>query len=92
MKSINMIIIFLVCIYPVKSGYLDEEWKSFKIKFKKSYKSYQEESKKFEVFKENLKFIMKHNENITTKFRVGLNRDGDVTEQEILEEMKQKSG
>lgn len=61
---------------------IEAQWESYKIKFKKAYKSSDEEAKRFAIFKENCAWFEKHNKNHYA-FNVGVNRDADLSSEEI---------
>ncbi|XVE87073.1 hypothetical protein DITRI_Ditri18aG0087100 [Diplodiscus trichospermus] len=56
-------------------------YKSWVVKHGKAYNGVGEEEKRFEIFKDNLKFIDEHNSQNRT-YKLGLNRFADLTNQE----------
>lgn len=75
------------CVY-VNSTTVEDDWKVFMIKFKKSYKSSKEEITRFEIFKENLNFIENHNKNRSMTFQLLTNQYSDLNDSERSEGMK----
>lgn len=72
------------CTFAKESLSIEEEFKEFKLKFNKVYKSVEEEKIKFETFKENCEKFKVHNENETMKFKIGINRDADLSYEQIF--------
>jgi Cathepsin propeptide inhibitor domain (I29) len=69
----------------VVSAVSDVQWEKFKKDYDKSYKS-DVEQKRFEAFKENCKKFDDHNEKYERgefSFKMGVNRDADLTYDEI---------
>ncbi|CRL00261.1 CLUMA_CG013534, isoform A [Clunio marinus] len=61
-----------------------EQWKAFKSEHGKNY-SDEEDAKRFEIFKENLKLIEEHNmkyEKGETTYKMGLNKFSDWFQEE----------
>ncbi|XP_039055687.1 cysteine proteinase RD21A-like [Hibiscus syriacus] len=56
-----------------------EEWL---VKHGKTYNGLGEKEKRFQIFKDNLRFIDEHNANESYSFKVGLNRFADLTNEE----------
>lgn len=68
-----------------------EEWKNFKLKYHKLYKSSRDEVKRFAIFQENLQTIQKHNEKYEaglTTYKMGVNKFADLTPQEFQSYLK----
>lgn len=92
----NLYIIFGVflfcfqCVVAENGTSVEDQWKDFISKFKKTYDSLEKESERFEVFKENCEKFKVHNENETMTFKMGINRDADLTYDEIYERSKYK--
>jgi Cathepsin propeptide inhibitor domain (I29) len=82
--SFGIFVLFFQCVFA-ESETLEDQWTSFRTKFKKSYKSQEEEKERFEIFKENCEFFRVHNENDTMTFKIGVNRDADLTDDEMGE-------
>ncbi|OMP01916.1 hypothetical protein COLO4_11470 [Corchorus olitorius] len=58
-------------------------YKSWQLKHGKVYNAIGEEEKRFEIFKDNLKFIDEHNNNSKNRtYKLGLNKFADITNQE----------
>ncbi|MBA0772047.1 hypothetical protein Gotri_007486 [Gossypium trilobum] len=57
-------------------------YKSWVIQHGKAYNGIGEEEKRFEIFKDNLRFIDEHNSNNNTTYKLGLNKFADLTNQE----------
>ncbi|XP_019770735.1 crustapain [Dendroctonus ponderosae] len=63
-----------------------EEWTKFKTGFKKSYEAPDEESRRFEIFQNNLKNIKEHNEKFAkgeVTYTQGVNQFADLTPEEF---------
>lgn len=72
---------------------IEAQWESFKIKFKKIYKSSDEETKRFTIFKENCAWFETHNVQHDAgfvAFNVGVNRDADLSAEEIANKFEEK--
>lgn len=68
-----------------------DEWASFKLKFNKTYETFSENANRFRIFKKNLGKFREHNtrfERGDVTFRMGVNRDADMTFEEIDEREK----
>ncbi|ENN75478.1 cathepsin L-like proteinase [Dendroctonus ponderosae] len=68
-----------------------EEWANFKTLHKKIYQSAEAEAQRFEVFKNNLEMIRKHNlefEQGKTSWKMGVNQFSDLTEEEFKNNVK----
>jgi len=61
----------------------EAEFRAFKLKYKVSYKSYEEESKRFQAFKDNLVRIEKHNSENHT-WVMGVTKFADLTRDEFI--------
>ncbi|PSS17266.1 Actinidain like [Actinidia chinensis var. chinensis] len=57
-------------------------YESWLVEYGKSYNSLGEKEKRFEIFKENLRFIDEHNADTNRSYTVGLNRFADLTNEE----------
>jgi Cathepsin propeptide inhibitor domain (I29) len=88
MNTFNFLIIFCALARIGDAVSIEDQWKLFKINFNKSYKTPQEEEKRFEIFKENCEFFHEHNENETMTFEVGVNRDADLTHDETSKRLE----
>jgi hypothetical protein len=86
---------FLIISYAVSSlegasttdSQIKTEWSEFKIKFNRTYHQPEEETKRYEIFKENKVKIKAHNEKYesgTESFKVEINRYGDMNWDEIV--------
>lgn len=81
MKAVLILIIF----YSMTSDSttIEKEWENFKLKFKKSYES-SEDSRRFNIFRDNFEFIQKHNENVSATYKLEVNRRTDLTAAENI--------
>ncbi|XVF59365.1 hypothetical protein PTKIN_Ptkin07bG0269900 [Pterospermum kingtungense] len=84
-SATDMSIITLNQNPPSSSWRSDDEvmslYKSWLVKHGKAYNGVGEEEKRFEIFKDNLRFIDEHNSKNTT-YKLGLNKFADLTNQE----------
>nr|ABS32279.1 cathepsin L protease inhibitor 1 [Diaprepes abbreviatus] len=70
-----------------KSLSVEEHWNNFKTKFNRNYESPEEESKRFEIFKNNLKDIQAHQKKYEAgevSYQQGVNDFTDLTHEEFL--------
>ncbi|CAG9855010.1 unnamed protein product [Phyllotreta striolata] len=81
------IIFLLVCLaIGTNSLCLKSEWNSFKQNYNKIYDNSEEETHRFQVFKENLNIIRKHNEMYNkgeVTYYMGVNKFTDMSEEEF---------
>lgn len=78
--------VFLIGL--ASSAEIDEKWKRFKKDFNKRYESEDENYKRFKVFEKNCQHFSEHNERFSrgkTSFTMDVNRDADLTFDEIEE-------
>lgn len=83
--SVSMFV-FYVNTFNLTDSHLSKEWSEFKMKFNRTY-SPDEEPKRLEVFKANIETIKAHNERYEKgleSFKIGINRYGDLTYEEII--------
>jgi cathepsin L len=78
MKAIFVCLLVIFVSFPIDASYEEAEWKNYKRKFRKSYESPEEEAKRFETFKENLKLIQEHNENKSMTWKLGVVQSFDI--------------
>jgi len=70
-----------------------EQWKAFKAEHGKSY-SDEEDAKRFEIFKENIKMVEEHNkkyENKETTYKMGINKFSDYFPEEKAQNLGLKN-
>ena len=79
----RIFLLLFLHVFFTNAGLVDNEWMRFKIKFNRTYRNSDEDFKRFEIFKENLKFIMKHNENSAKNFKIEINRFSDLNDIEL---------
>lgn len=91
MRLISDFLVLFLCVHTVRLSSIEDNWSNFKINFNKTYKNSEEETKRFEIFKENFEFITNHNGNKTFKFKVHVNRFADVSEDEVVAELEEES-
>lgn len=90
MNLLGLIGIILVVEAATHASVVDE-WQSFKTKFNKTYETFSEEADRFKIFKKNHEKFKEHNikfERGDVTFRMGVNRDADMTYEEIDEREK----
>merc|ERR1719244_1140460 len=79
---IGLFLINFVCATP---NYLEERWQQYKVKHSKNYTE-EEESKRFQIWKENFAMVEKHNEEANEGlhgYRMALNKYSDLTDEEF---------
>ncbi|KAJ8921565.1 hypothetical protein NQ315_010470 [Exocentrus adspersus] len=78
---------FLFCIVLANAAKsVEEEWNQFKVKHGRSYRSRLETSKRFGIFKENLRKIEDHNNKFQrgeVSYNLAINKFADLTEEEF---------
>ena len=87
MKGFAVFTLIAFCSLELNAVSLESEWNNFKIKYKKSYESSEEDAERFENFQENFEFIQQHNKNETSTYKLEINREGDMTDNESLKMM-----
>ncbi|CAL5198996.1 unnamed protein product [Lathyrus oleraceus] len=78
------IIIFWVCAYPTMSQKLHEAHQQWMMKYERTYTNSSEMEKRFQIFKNNLEHIEKHNNAGNKSYKLGLNPYSDLTSQEFI--------
>lgn len=61
---------------------VEDQWAKFKVDYNRTYKTAEEEAKRFDVFKENLKKVEEHNKKFEageTTYTLGINDFSDLT-------------
>ncbi|MCL7032757.1 hypothetical protein MKW94_000129 [Papaver nudicaule] len=61
---------------------LNDLYESWLVKHGKAYNALGEKERRFEIFKDNLKFIDEHNSQIGLSYKLGLNKFADLTNEE----------
>ncbi|KAI3980536.1 hypothetical protein MKX01_025101 [Papaver californicum] len=61
---------------------MNDLYESWLIKHQKVYNALGEKERRFEIFKDNLKFIDEHNSQIGLSYKIGLNKFADLTNDE----------
>ena len=83
----NLFLIFtIVSTIGLTSASNDSQWNDFKTNFNKTYKTNVEEQKRFRIFRDNCFMFEEHNrkyEHGDVSFKMGINRDADLTYDEI---------
>ncbi|GFS35211.1 cysteine proteinases superfamily protein [Actinidia rufa] len=57
-------------------------FESWLVEYGKSYNALGEKERRFEIFKDNLRFVDKHNADVNRSYKVGLNQFSDLTLEE----------
>lgn len=60
-----------------------ELFQTWKMEFKREYQTIEEEAKRFEIFKRNLKYISDKNAKTTSSYTLGLNKFSDLSYEEF---------
>lgn len=83
----SFFVLTLLCVSPLISASIFEEWTKFKEHHEKTYKSHIEEVERFVTFADNLKKIEEHNklyeQNLVT-YKLGVNKFADWTSEEFV--------
>ncbi|XP_077486542.1 cathepsin L-like peptidase [Amblyomma americanum] len=80
----------LAVAYSAENEDLQAEWKEFKAKYGRKYKSSAEEKEKYQIFADNHKYITSHNKNFAnglSSFELGINEYSDMRPDEIVKTM-----
>lgn len=87
MMLIKFVLLLIPCVTSISrnSTEVEDQWRDFKINFKRTYKTSAEETKRFSIFKENFNFIQDHNKNDTTTFKIEVNREADKNNEDHVE-------
>lgn len=93
LRLIGFILALQAFTFVVSASSFDDEWEAFKIRFNKVYGTFDEEAKRFEIYRDNCRKFEEHNKqfnqgNVT--FKMNVNRDADMTYEEIHEKFKMK--
>ncbi|XP_057503341.1 actinidain-like [Actinidia eriantha] len=57
-------------------------FESWLVEYGKSYNALGEKERRFEIFKDNLRFVDEHNADVNRSYKVGLNQFSDLTDEE----------
>lgn len=87
----GVFLVFVACANAINVLSVKDQWNEFKIQFNKTYKSVDEEGKRFAIFKDNCRKFDEHNKQFEAgkfTFKMGVSRDADLTYDEIDEREK----
>lgn len=89
MRLIKILLTLIPCVLASSaSSTVEYEWADFKIKFNKVYENPKEEFKRFAIFRKQYNVICDHNENETVTFKLGVNQNADLSDDEISATLK----
>jgi hypothetical protein len=80
-------LLFIILYFGLIKTDLENDFKNFKSHFNKTYQDDSEELKRFEIFKNNTKFINNHNNDASKgkySFSLGINQFSDLVSFTIL--------
>ncbi|MDN4175937.1 hypothetical protein QWY28_23535, partial [Nocardioides sp. SOB77] len=86
MKGLILASLLVVAVSASILGEHEAKFHEFKLKHKKTYKDPAEETKRFAIFKDNLRAIESHNalyEQGLVSYKQGINQFADVTAEEF---------
>ncbi|VEN41273.1 unnamed protein product [Callosobruchus maculatus] len=88
---------FLVCLFAAGVAALSEldQWRQFKIQYGKAYTSSLEDRKRFNIFQENLKKILHHNERFDkgeVTYAMKITKFADMTQDEFKDFLTRSYG
>ena len=72
----------MVCVYAAENQQMQQLWSQFKSKYDKNYQNDAEENQRFNIFRNNVEFIEKHNQE-KHSFSLGINEFADMTQEEF---------
>lgn len=97
--NLHVLIAFLltleICVNALNTTATDVQWRSYKLKFNRTYNNFSEEAERFKIFKKNVDEIEEHNrkyERGETTFKMIVNREADRTLEEIEARYKVEPG
>ncbi|CAF0748119.1 unnamed protein product [Brachionus calyciflorus] len=93
MKILNIFLVMLFCLIldtddasPIGAGQSDNLWQQFKSDYKRNYQDQNEEQRRYDIFRQNVNLIEKHNQEYAqgkTSFTMGINDMADWTKEEF---------
>jgi cathepsin F len=83
MKVLLLVFALVFVAYAQQDQFIQTQFDAFKLKFGKSYKSVDEQTMRFKIFKSNLKRIARLNMNSLGQNNYGVNEFADLTPSEF---------
>ncbi|XP_074028344.1 cystein proteinase inhibitor protein salarin [Leptinotarsa decemlineata] len=84
--KITVLLLVVLSVVMATQLSVEEQWKNFKSEHGKSYPTPEEETRRFEIFKNNLNKIREHNERYDAgeeSYFMGINQFADLTDEEF---------
>lgn len=82
MKNLCIFILILTCVFAAQNPEMQQLWAQFKNKYNKNYRDDAEENQRFNIFRNNVDLIEKHNREIHS-YSLGINEFADMTQEEF---------